>query len=578
MPRIRSAMLGMVVALLAACGGGGGGTAPASGQRATGVEALLSDASVSHGACAGLAQATLPGVTVTVSESITSGVWTLADGTVLSGLPVFCRVEGIASTEPGQQIGFELWIPEGTWNGKYMQVGNIGYAGGYEYRALAAMLQRGYATASTDTGHKGSLNASWARGAPGRIADWGWRAHQVTVKVAKALIEAFAGRAPQRSYLFGASTGGRDALAMAQRAPENFDGFIVDAPAIHWTRLAASWTWSTQALFSNPASWIPPAKLPAIKSAVLAQCDALDGVVDGILGDPRQCRFDPSVLQCTGVDGDDCLTAAQLTALRKVYVGAISPTTGQRVYPGYELADATDPNFTNYIIGTQPLVPTSFMGVAGNTFWANMVHETGDAAYDFRSFDVDRDVALADSRPVLDGTLADAIDATNPDLGRARERGVKILMYHGWEDPVVPARGVIDYYERVVAAQIAGNDKGGTALQRTRAFFRFFLVPGMSHLSGGAGTDALGSPYGPPALHMEPGYDVVRTLEAWVEQGVAPDRVVAARYRAGTPALGVERTRPACPYPQTARYGGSGSIDEAASFVCADAPRGAYLN
>lgn len=570
-------------ALLAACGGGGG-PQPTSQPLAAGV--LAQDVSqptptASYGACTGLLQATVPGVTISVAESVTSGAWTLADGTVLEGLPAFCRVEGITSPTPGAQIGFELWIPQpNAWNGKYMQVGVIAYAGSYEYRALANMLQRGYATAATDAGHKGTTaNAAWALGAPGKIADWGWRAHPAVAAAAKALLQAFAGRAPDRSYFFGASTGGRDALSMAQRRPQDFDGYIVDAAALQWTRLAASWTWSVQALFSQPGSWIPPSKLPAIQAAVLAQCDGIDGLVDGLVTDPRRCHFDASVLQCKLLDGDDCLTPPQTNALRKLYTGAVSPATGQRIFSGYELAAATDANFITYILGADPLVPTSGMALLGNTFWANMVQDSGDALFDFRAWDMDRDVALAESKPLLDGTLASAINAMNPDLAAARDRGARILMYHGWEDPIVPARIAIDYYERVVAAQISGKDKGEAALQRTREFFRLFLVPGMSHLNGGTGTDALGSPYGPPALRMEPGYDVVRTLEAWVEQGAAPDRIVAARYVAGsTPAAGVARTRPVCAYPQIARYAGSGSIDEAASFACAEAPRGAYLD
>lgn len=574
-----------VSCLLAACGGGGGGgTSDAAGgmeQRVPMAMAVETSGDIGYGACEGLVTLSLPGASVTVAESVSSGVWTLADGTVLSGLPAFCRVEGTASPVAGSRIGFEVWIPLGSrWNGKYMQVGMIAYGGSYEHRAMASMLQRGYATAATDGGHKGSTaNASWALNAPQQIIDWGWRAHQQTAAHAKAIVQGYSGLPPSRSYFFGASTGGRDSLAMAQRHPEAFDGFIVDAPAIRWTRQAASWVWAEQALFTEPGSWIPHAKLPAIQAAAMAQCDALDGLADNIVGDPRRCRFDPSVLQCKLAEGNDCLTPQQVTALRKLYVGATHPSTGQRVYPGYEVAAATDVNFINYIIGRQPLVADSLLPILGNTFWANMVNDTGDAAYDFRRFDLDSDVALAESRLLAGGeSLATAINAVNPDLSSARDRGAKILMVTGWEDPVVAARGVIDYYERVIAAQIAGNDKGRTALDRTQGFFRFFLAPGVSHFSGGTGPDGLGSPYGQPALRMDPQHDVIRAMEAWVEEGKAPERLVATQYVAGTPALGVQRTRPLCPYPQVARYAGDGSTNEAASFSCVDSARGAYLD
>lgn len=528
--------------------------------------------------CPDLAALQLPDAVVTAASLVTSGAFTPLGGTPLTGLPVFCRVEGVSRPTADSEIGFEVWIPQDErWNGKFLQVGMIAYAGTFEYRAMAPFVQRGYAVAATDGGHKGVpyANASWALGHPEKIIDWGYRAHKQTTDHAKAIIRGYTARDPSRSYFYGASTGGRDALMVAQRNPQDFDGIIVDGPALFWTHLAAAWLWTEQALFTDPASWIPPTKLPAIQSAVLAACDGLDGLADGIVSDPRDCRFDPGVLQCVGADVPGCLTAPQVTALGKIIDGPKNPRTGARISSGYGVAAAAaDSSWAVSITGPEPSMPLSEHAFLGNSFFANMVNDVGDAAYDFRAFDLDRDVPLADNRMIHGETLAAVVNATDPNLAGLKARGGRIIMYTGWEDPIIPPRNVIDYYESVIAAQ--GPAAGRKAVSRTRDFFRFFLVPGMSHFSGGTGPDSFGSPYGQPGLQVDRQHDVLSALEAWVELGIAPESIVAAKYVNGNPALGVARTRPICAYPQIARWTGTGNPDEAVNFVCVDSRRGSY--
>jgi feruloyl esterase len=548
--------------------------------------------------CRELAALWLPHATISSAQSLPAGTFTPPGSTPLTGLPAFCRVEGVSSPTRDSAISFEVWIPvKQDWNSKYLQLGTIGYAGSFQYGAMAAGLRRGYAVASTDTGHRApvGIDASWALLHPEKIIDWGYRAQKETTDKAKALIRAHTGRAPRLSYFVGGSNGGREALMTAQRYPDDFDGILADGPAILWSRLSATWVWTEQALKSDPASFIAANKLPAIQAAVVPACDMVgDGIADGIVADPRRCHFDPKVLQCAGAESDGCLTAPQVDALKKIISGPRNPRTGQRIFPGFEVGAVAFPEWTVYITGPAflPFFPLSGDAYFGNGFFANMVFDVGDAAFDFRSVNFDSHIALAESKLVNDEPLSVVIDAADPNLRRFQERGGKIIMHTGWEDPVVPARGVIGYYESVIADQASGGGKHHGArkdehkaghdegLRRTQEFFRFFVAPGAMHFSGtgSPGPDAVGSFWGLPGLRADRRHDVLTALEAWVEQGIAPRKLVATKYVNDDPSRGAARTRPVCPYPQVARWTGQGSTDEAGNFECVEGRRGAYLD
>src|SRR5690606_27301995 len=222
-----------------------------------------------------------------------------------------------------------------TWNGKFNGVGQGGYVGSISYSGLAASIARGYAAATTDAGHQaGGFDGSWALNRPDLVVDLGYRAvHEMTDR-SKRILQAFYGKRPKYSYYTGCSGGGHQGLMNAQRFPKDYDGIVAGAPAYDITGMHAWFTWSAQATLKDPASYIPSSKLPVVTAAVNARCDAIDGVVDGIIDDPRKCDFDPAVLQCTDSDAPNCLTAAQVTALRKLYAGPSNPRTGERIYPG----------------------------------------------------------------------------------------------------------------------------------------------------------------------------------------------------------------------------------------------------
>ena len=528
-----------------------------SSRATTGALAVLAFSSVSAKAenCESLAATAIPHTTITVAASIPAGTFAPPTGAPIAGLPAFCRVVGVIKPTSDSNIGFELWMPSAGWNGKYQQVGNATFGGSFFYAAggglpgIADGVKRGYATAGTDNGHASNdaNDATWALGHPERVIDFGYRAVHETAEKAKMIVDAFYGVHPTHSYFNGCSSGGREALMEAQRFPDDFDGIVAGSPANNWTHLMVAHAWDEQATLANPASYIPFNKLPAITTAALAACDAQDGILDGIINDPKQCHFDPSSLLCSGAESASCLTPPQLAALRKIYSGARNSRTGEQIFPGYlpgaESFNLGRGSWSLWITGTTPGNAQQFS--EGNPFFANMMFE--DPTWDFRTLNFDTDVTAIDAK------LALALNATDPDLSALDARGGKIIMYHGWNDPAIASRSSVDYYEHVVAAQRPGIGRGRgeerVALRRTQDFMRLFMAPGVNHCGGGPGPNT---------------FDMLMALEAWVEDGTAPEKIVASHLTNGV----VDRTRPLCPYPQIPVYLGSGSTDEAANFDC----------
>jgi feruloyl esterase len=260
--------------------------------------------------------------------------WIANDAPLYKALPAFCRVAIEARPSADSDIKIEVWLPVSDWNGKFQGRGNGGFAGEIDYHALAVAVHQGYATAGTDTGHAaGGTDARWAPGHPEKVTDFGYRAIHEMTQTAKAVIKAFYSNHLQHSYFASCSNGGRQALMEAQRFPADYNGIIAGAPANYWTHLLTSAVWDAQATTSEEASYIPSSKLPAIAQAINEACDAQDGVADGILNDPRKCHFDPAAMVCKAEVTDKCLTAPQVTALKKLYEGP-HDAHGERIFPG----------------------------------------------------------------------------------------------------------------------------------------------------------------------------------------------------------------------------------------------------
>jgi hypothetical protein len=507
----------------------------------------FSSTSAASQTCEKLAELKMANTTITSAQSVVAGSFTPPSGlaTPFKDLPAFCRVAGVVKPTTDSEIKFEVWMPSSGWNGKFHGIGNGGFAGSISHSGMAGALARGYATASTDTGHTGG-DATWALGHPEKIADYGYRAvHEMTEK-AKSIIGAFYGNGPRRSYFASCSNGGRQALMEAQRYPGDYDGIIAGAPANYFTRILTGFAWNLQATLSDPGSYIPTAKLKAIEAASLSACDRDDGLSDGVIDDPTRCRFDPSVLLCKGAETDECLTEKQVAALKKVYDGPRN-SKGDQVVAGFVPGGETGQGgWGGWITGAAPTRALQFF-FATQAF-ANMVHN--NPAWDFKSFNLEKDGPLADKK------LGQYLNATDPNLAPFKARGGKLILYHGWSDAALPPVKTIDYFQSVVAKVGKGE---------ADSFMRLFMVPGMQHCGGGPGPNSFGAFV--TSAQSDAQNDMTVALERWVEQGIAPNRIIASK-RMGADSKSPLRTRPLCPYPQVARYKGTGSTDDAANFEC----------
>jgi len=481
--------------------------------------------------CESLLKLPLESATVTLAEVVPPGGFRAPGGGAnvqntarFAQLPAFCRVAATLKPSADSDIKIEVWLPASGWNGKFEAVGNGGWAGTIGYSAMAQALARGYATTSTDTGHS-TPGGSFALGHPEKLTDYAYRSeHEMTVK-AKAVVDAFYGNAPTRSYFNGCSTGGRQALTEATRFPDDFDGIIAGAAANPKTHLDTWRIWMGLQTLKDPETRIPKEKYPAIHRAVLASCDSLDGLKDGLISEPTSCHFDPQVMACQQGDGPDCLTPKQAQSVRTILGPAKSPRTGAEIFPGYQ--PGTELAWGLLIGGPDPY------DTALDQF-RYMVFD--DPKWDWRTFDVDRDLAKADQK--LKGLLS-AIDPKS--LSAFFGRGGKLLTYQGWSDQDISPLASVNFYKSATTAF------GEAGVSRS---MRLFMAPGMGHCGGGEGPNT---------------FDMMVPLEQWVEKGQAPTRVDASHSTNGK----VDRTRPLCPYPQVAKYKGSGSIDDAANFVCA---------
>ena len=501
-------------------------------------------------ACAALKGRTFGDATVVDSTLVAAGALKLSDTVTIPNLPSFCRVQGVSKPSADSHINFEVWLPErATWNRKFLSTGEGGFAGQLNYQrngldgAMDENLRRGYATASTDTGHVSS-DQWWAIGHPERVTDYLYRAKHVTTVAAKAIIAAHYGQAATRSYFNSCSNGGRQGLLEAQRYPEDFDGFIIGAPWNFQSHSNAGFIWDAQAL-AAPSARIPEEMLPLIAKAAVDACDKNDGLADGIITDPSRCHFEPKSLICPAGTTSGCLTPPQAEALQKIYDGPKNPRTGEVVFPGF--ARGSEAGWTGMV---RPTTAASGLLV----YFSNIVYQNRE--WDLNTFNFDTDMAHTDQVTGRHG------NSVSTDYSGVIRRGVKIIQYHGWNDQTLQPEYSPQYYEQVAKAN------GG--LERTQAFYRLFMVPGLNHCSGGIGASNFGGVGQQIPPSRDASHDVMTALEAWVERGVPPAQFIGTKYTDNQPATrSVQFTRPICLYPSVPRYKGAGDPNDASSFVCA---------
>jgi feruloyl esterase len=494
-------------------------------------------------------------------------------------VPAFCRVTATLVPTADSNIKIEVWLPESGWNGRFLGTGGGGFQGVITYNELAAGIQAGFAATNSDLGTGSSgcnplycgqdgattplatafgdpgVASAGLFGHPERIKDFGFRAiHLMTVR-GKEIAGAFYGQSAHKAYFAGCSTGGQNALMEAQRFPDDYDGILAGAPAFNRTHLHMAGLAGWQNTHASPGRLIQPGQMTLVNQAVLAQCVGRDGgaSTDQFLTDPRDCHFDPKALLCTGGKVPPaCLTAEQVTTMQKYYAGTIDPVNGDVINPGSERGNETD-NIGALGLALQEQLPEpAFDGLFYWVFGPSFGYPASPV--NFANFDFHRDVDKVDDR------LAAVLNANSTDLGEFREHGGKLLMYHGWADPLIPSQSSINYFNALVdddshehgfqQASFAGDRS--LALRRTQSYARLFMVPGLYHCAGGPGPNA---------------FDALTPLVNWVEGGVAPETILAAKFVNDTPPA-IAMTRPLCVFPKVAKYNGSGSTSIAANFTC----------
>lgn len=520
---------------------------------------VLCAAPASATVCADVLHLSLPNTTITLAQSYAAG--TVVSGTTTAPVGL-CRVAGTIKPGPQSNVHFEVWIPtDGSWNGKYQQIGNGGFAGSISAANIANSVSRGYATAGTDDGTSGPPSGAPSFiGNPDVLLDYGYRAVKATGDNSKAIVSALMGQSPSRSYFVGCSDGGREALQEAQRYPEDFDGIIAGSPVNDQVgEFGASYLYNSQATLTGPQTngvpdaYIPTSKLPLLTNEVLARCVGKDGGVagDAFLSDPRQCKFDPSFVQCgAGQDPNTCLTPAQVQAAQKIYAGPKDHAS--LLFPGLEPGgEAPTGGWSSWITGSSPSSPGS-QYTLGFGFGCSLMQ--GAASCNYLAVDV---VAQDNAARQM---LQPILSSVNPDLSRFKARGGKLIQYAGWSDAAIAPQNGLNYYRKVVSTIGDPSD-----------FYRVFMVPGMAHCNGGAGPNSFGngSSNGPV---IDADHDLVKALEKWVEQGTPPTRIIATHYVNNVVSQGVAFQRPLCPYPQRGEYVGSGDSNNAANFACVARP------
>lgn len=454
--------------------------------------------------------------------------WVPETTSVYRPVPVYrplCRVEG---TIEGT-IGFELWLPDPAgWNQRLLGAGVGGDAGVFNYADMSRRIAQGFATVTTDSGHKAS-QAHWMPDAKARV-DYEHRAVHLTALAAKLLATTYYARAPAHSYFLGCSGGGRQALKELQDYPADYDGIVAGAPGPYMPLISVRMLYFSLLQKRYPAAALTDRDWALYERRTIAACDARDGVVDGIMEDPRGCRFRPRALACKAGQTDDCLNAAKLGMLAAI----VAPMPDER---GHPMDRGLLPG-----VRTRPGPPSPLL----RAMWADAVYDKPD--WDESGFQRSRDLALVDK--TMPELRADSVAITP-----FRARGGKAIVYQGWQDPSVIAGPTIDYYHRLAAAN-------GGAAELAHAV-RLFMVPGMYHCAGGPGADSFGgSGHGDPSA--DPSRDMLWAVIAWVEQARAPERIEAEKRQDGRLLF----SRALCAWPSRARYRG-GDTTRSASYVCA---------
>jgi feruloyl esterase len=492
--------------------------------------------------CESLSSLKLPDTTIAMALPVAAN--TFAPRAGAKPVPVaFCRVAGSIKPTSDSDIKFEVWLPQAGWTGRYESVGDGGFAEAISLNEMVTPLRLAQPARARTMEHESAKNTQteWAVGHPEKLIDFAYRAVHVTAEVGKAVTAAFYGSKPKYSYFIGCSMGGREALTEAQRYPADFDGISAGDPGNQWASQHAGDAANMKAFTMSKAGYISPADIQKVGAAVIEQCDAVDGIKDGLISDPRQCRINTATLP---------LTPAQLKTYQTVHDGP-KTSTGKQIFPGMPYSSESV-GWVQYFAGPSFVeAPTKARrALMANSTFSNLVYH--DPNWTFMSYDPDK-------TPVdIQKTMGPIIDAMNPTFTGFKARGGKLISYHGWADSDISPFSTVDFYNSSIAAQ------GG--LDKTQDVYRLFMVPGMGHCGGGPGPNQFGQAGGDGGAD----HDVVTAPQQWVEKGVAPKKIIATKFVDNDRTKVPQMTRPLCVFRETAKYKGTGDINNADNFACAN--------
>jgi hypothetical protein len=518
--------------------------------------------------CENLAALELPDATSITAKSFPGGTFQPPDpaGFVptpqlphasppIPNLPAFCEVSMVV--EPA--INIEIWLPlPSAWTNRFQGVGGGGYAGTITWTGLATAVEAGYATASTDTGHSafapnnGVGGGGFALNQPadtlnvGLITDFAERSELELARKGKALTRAFYGTGPRFSYWTGCSTGGRQGWIMAQRHPEEYDGYLTGAPAFNWDRFIPAELWGQVVMKDEVGAPISPAKLNAVTNAAVAACAAKSGdgtlPTDAFLADPRLCTYNPAQMSCSAQSSNpNCLTSQEVGAVSKIWDGP-RDAHGRRLWFGLDRGAS--------LAGLDGAFP---FPIATDHF-AYWLHQ--NPSFDWHTVtesSFSKDFFSSESK------FEDVIGTDSTDLDEFIEHKAKNITYHGTADQLIFSRGTTNYFERL---------RKRYGAQKVDEFARLFRAPGMGHCIGGAGANSFGNVFAGPPVSSDPQHDIFKALVDWVEFGIPPEQIIATKFVNDNPASGIAFTRPLCVFPKIASYKGTGNPAAAENWTC----------
>ena len=529
------------------------------------VASAISATTAGAAECESLANLALDHTKILSAETVAAGALKPAgcdvagDRCPIGDVPAFCRVTAVFSAEPDSQIGIEVWMPSTGWNGRLQNIGNHSYGGTLYYVDMADALRRGFATASTDTGHppsEAAYGAGFIPGHPQKLIDFAYRAvHEMTV-TSKDIVAAYYGKPAEYAYFNACSLGGREALTEAARYPGDYDGIAAASALGNWTGTASGLLALRNELYKDGPtgeSHLSADKIKLINRTVVAACDSVDGVEDGVISDPRACNWNPNDLVCKAdQDPATCINSAQAGALDAIYSPLKDPVTDQVLFVGQSRGAE---------LGWLRVADDKWARPFGEQNYRNLVFN--DPNWDAASFDLHSDYRML-------GELAGVLNATNPDLSAFEKSGGKLIQYHGWADATAAPEWTVHYYNEVVRAMAGSTDPDAVA--KTQDFYRLFMMPGVGHCGGGDAPNTIGGLQNPASPVVDAQHDLVSALQHWVEDGVAPDHIIATKYLGDDASAEVVRQMPICAYPAVAKYDGTGDMNKAASWQCEDQP------